>query len=281
MSAAPCDGANGLSDSIGKDPFRVKKEPGLDGAGYVRVEGVTKTFAEVNRAFAALDDVSFSVGKGEFLCLIGPTGCGKSTLLDIIGGFARPDSGRVLVDGQPVIEPGPERGVVFQEHGLFPWMSVLDNVTYGPRIRGLRRALVEKRAFELLDQVGLREAATKFPVELSGGMRQRVAIARVLINEPKVLLMDEPFGALDALTRATMQDLLLSLWDAVQLTVIFVTHDIEEATLLGDRVIVMSAGPGRVRSVCTVPFGRPRRYGEIVGTVEHTDLKVSLTELLR
>jgi NitT/TauT family transport system ATP-binding protein len=208
--------------------------------------------------FEALRDVSFEVEPGEFVCLLGPSGCGKSTLLGALAGHVEPSRGMLSVDGAPVTGSGPERGLVFQHHTLFPWLRVVDNVAYGLRMRGVPGAERRERATRLLEQVGLREFARHYPVQLSGGMQQRVEIARVLINEPRVLLMDEPFGALDALTRLRMQELLVGLWSVQRPTVVFVTHDIDEALFLADRILVLGPRPGRLVDVLPVPAARPR-----------------------
>ncbi len=229
---------------------------------YLEVEGLGKAF-EVEGAAptVALDAFSMSMAEGEFVAILGPSGCGKSTLLNIVAGFLRPTAGRVLVDGQEVTAPGSDRGVVFQEHALFPWMRALDNVTFGLRLKGVphRERLAAGRRF--VELVGLSGFERHWPRQLSGGMKQRVAIARALANDPKVLLMDEPFGALDAQTRRAMQDELVKIWASTRKTCLFVTHSIEEALLLADRVITMTARPGRVKAVQGVAQPRPRDDG--------------------
>ena len=206
----------------------------------------------------AVDRVSFTVRRGEFVCLLGPSGCGKSTILNAIAGFEEPYSGAVLVDGREVDGPGPDRGVVFQQPHLFPWKSVRANIAHGPRMAGKSRAQAGVIADRLIDMVGLTRFARALPHTLSGGMQQRVSIARALANEPGILLMDEPFGALDAQTRTIMQESLLRLWAQVSATIVFVTHDIDEAILLADRVLVMSAGPGRILRDLAIDLPRPR-----------------------
>jgi NitT/TauT family transport system ATP-binding protein len=250
--------------------------------GSVSVHGVRKTFPARSRRAAprpALDGFDLEVRPGEFLCLLGPSGCGKSTLLSLLAGFAKPDGGDVLVDGTPVSGPGPERGVLFQTPMLFPWLTTLDNVLYGPRARGERGSDVRRRAVELLETVGLGPSQDVYPDQLSGGMRHRAAFARVLVNRPRLLLMDEPFGALDAITRVAMQRFLLHLWERDRMTVVFVTHDVEEAVLLGDRICVMSGTPGRTRAVFDVNLPRPREL-EIEDTVEFAHLKRRVREAL-
>jgi NitT/TauT family transport system ATP-binding protein len=208
--------------------------------------------------FEVLHDVSIDIAPGEFICLLGPSGCGKSTLLGALAGHLRPARGELLLDGAPVEGPDPQRGLVFQQHTLFPWKTVLDNVAYGLKMKGVARDQREHEAHALLAQVGLAGFGHRYPRQLSGGMQQRVEIARVLINRPRVLLMDEPFGALDALTRSRMQELLLSLWSRMRTTVVFVTHDIDEALFLADRVLVMSPRPGRILEELPIRFERPR-----------------------
>ncbi len=205
----------------------------------------------------ALRGAELRVERGEFICLLGASGCGKSTLLRVVAGFEAPSAGRVSVSGRPVTGPGPDRGMVFQDYGLFPWLTVRENVGFGPRARGLPRAEVARTTDRFVAAVGLERFAGAYPHQLSGGMKQRVAIARVLANDAKLVLMDEPFGALDAMTRERLQDELLGIWDAQGLTVLFVTHAIEEAILLADRVVVMSPGPGHI--VADIRIGLPRR----------------------
>jgi NitT/TauT family transport system ATP-binding protein len=250
--------------------------------GSVSVAGVRKSFPATSRRGAprrALDGFDLEVRPGEFLCLLGPSGCGKSTLLSLLAGFAEPDGGELLVDGERVTGPGPERGVLFQTPMLFPWLTTLDNVLYGPRARGERGPDVRRRAEELLETVGLGESQQAYPHQLSGGMRHRAAFARVLVNRPRLLLMDEPFGALDAITRVAMQRFLLHLWERDRMTVIFVTHDVEEAVLLGDRICVMSGTPGRARAVFDVDLPRPREI-EVADTLEFAHLKRQVREAL-
>jgi len=220
--------------------------------------GVAKAFRTGGREVLALDGIDLSVAPGELVCLLGPSGCGKSTLLNAIAGFAPPTAGTLLANGRPVAGPGPDRGMVFQEYALFPWMTVEANVAFGLELKGEPRAAIAARVEELLRQLALWEFRDRFPKDLSGGMRQRVAIARVLAIDPPMLLMDEPFGALDALTRRNLQDELLRIWSALRKTIVFVTHGIEEAIYLADRVVVMTYRPGRVKRIVPVPLGRPR-----------------------
>ncbi|WP_234085108.1 ABC transporter ATP-binding protein [Azonexus sp. R2A61] len=214
--------------------------------------------------FEAVRQVSTTIAAGEFVSIIGPSGCGKSTLLNAVAGYLQPSGGSLSVDGEPVGGPGPDRGMVFQHNSLLPWRSALDNVAFGLKMRGVARAERLERAREFLELVGLRGFADRYPAQLSGGMQQRVEIARVLINNPRVVLMDEPFGALDAQTRERMQQLLLDIWGRFRPTVLFVTHDIDEALILSDRVLVMTHRPGRIREEIVVDLPRPRPEDIIV-----------------
>jgi sulfonate transport system ATP-binding protein len=222
------------------------------------VRGVTKRFAVGDGEVEALAPVDLSIPQGEFVCLIGASGCGKSTLLRIIAGFEEPSTGEASIDGKAITGPGSDRGMVFQDYALFPWMTVRENISFGPRQRRLPREEIDKTTDEFVRMVGLTRFADRYPSQLSGGMKQRVAIARVLANNANILLMDEPFGALDALTREQLQHELLQIWTRTGVTTIFVTHSVEEAVLLADRVLVMSAGPGRIDSDFRIELARPR-----------------------
>ena len=246
----------------------------------VELRDVGKEFAARERRVIAVERIDLAVGHNEFAAILGPSGCGKSTILNMVAGFEAPTRGQVLVDGEPVRAPGPRRGVVFQEAALFPWYTVLDNVTFGPRTRGMPATTYRPKVESLLDLVGLRGFERHYPAELSGGMKQRVGLARVLVMEPEVLLMDEPFGSLDAQTRSAMQELLLSVWERHQQTVLFVTHDIEEALLLADTVVVMTARPGRIKTRIAVDLPRPRTL-ETTTSVRFNDLKRRLLGLVR
>ena len=224
----------------------------------VVVDGVGKTFGRGGGAGQVLADIRLEIRTGEFLCILGPSGCGKSTLLNIVAGFLPPTSGRVLVDGAPVTGPGAERGVVFQEYVLFPWLTVAQNVEFGPRLKGVPVAERHRLTDRYLALVGLTAHAGKLPAQLSGGMKQRVAIARALANGPSIILMDEPFGALDAQTREVMQDELSRIQRVERQTVLFVTHSIREAVYLADRVVVMTSAPGRVKQVFTITLPESR-----------------------
>jgi ABC-type nitrate/sulfonate/bicarbonate transport system ATPase subunit len=222
------------------------------------VRGVTKRFAVGDDEIEALAPVDLAIPKGEFVCMIGASGCGKSTLLRIIAGFEEPTTGDVSIDGKVIAGPGSDRGMVFQDYALFPWMTVRQNISFGPRQRQLPRAEIDRTTDEFVRMVGLERFADRYPNQLSGGMKQRVAIARVLANDANILLMDEPFGALDALTREQLQNELLQIWKRTGVTTIFVTHSVEEAVLLAGRVLVMSAGPGRIDSDFRIELPRPR-----------------------
>jgi nitrate ABC transporter ATP-binding subunit len=231
----------------------------LDGGPpQLSIRGVTKRFTVGDDEIEALARVDITIAKGQFVCLIGASGCGKSTLLRIVAGFEEPTTGSVLSDGKPITGPGSDRGMVFQDYALFPWMTVRQNIGFGPRQRELPRRQVEAIADEFVRLVGLERFADRYPAQLSGGMKQRVAIARVLANDANILLMDEPFGALDALTREQLQHELLQIWSRTGVTIIFVTHSVEEAVLLADRVLVMSAGPGRIENDIMIDLPRPR-----------------------
>ncbi|WP_407523196.1 ABC transporter ATP-binding protein [Methylobacterium oryzisoli] len=222
------------------------------------IRGVSKTFAVNGARIDALRGANLTVRRGEFICLLGASGCGKSTLLRIVAGFESASEGETLMWGKPIAGPDPSRGMVFQDYGLFPWLTVRDNIGFGPKSRGRPAAEVRETAARYIDVVGLQRFADAYPHQLSGGMKQRVAIARVLANDAEVVLMDEPFGALDAMTRERLQDELLDLWRRTGLTVLFVTHAIEEAVFLADRVVVMSPSPGRIEAVHDITLPRRR-----------------------
>lgn len=228
--------------------------PGVQ-TGLVEIDRVTIEFGKGRQAHKAVEETSIRIEPGEFVCILGPSGCGKSTLLNTVAGYVKPTSGEVRVDGDLVTRPGPDRGMVFQQYSLFPWKTVKENIAFGPKIAGLA---AEPVANTFLDMVGLTRFADRYPAELSGGMQQRVGIARALANYPRVLLMDEPFGALDAQTRLMMQENLLKIWNEFGITVLFITHDVDEAIFLADRVLVMSAGPGRIIADLPVKLPRPR-----------------------
>jgi NitT/TauT family transport system ATP-binding protein len=222
-----------------------------------------KSFSEApgaSAALVALDDITFGIQSQEIVCVLGPSGCGKSTVLNIVAGFDRPSTGAIYLDGRPIAGPGPDRVVVFQSPALFPWLTVAENVVFALRFRPGDRADQHRRVDEYVRAVGLQGFEGHYPYQLSGGMRQRVALARALIGAPAILLLDEPFGALDAQTRLAMQELLLSIWERYRPTILFITHDVEEAIFLADRILVMTPRPGRIRAEFDVPIGRPRGY---------------------
>ena len=233
-----------------------------------------------SEAFEAVQALDFSVEPGEFVCILGPSGCGKSTLLGALAGHLQPSAGTLRVDNVLVDGPSPERGMVFQHHTLLPWRSVLDNVAFGLKMQGLGKLERRRQAAEFLRLVGLQDFAERWPDQLSGGMQQRAEIARVLINRPRLLLMDEPFGALDAQTRSKMQELLLDIWTRIRTTVVFVTHDIDEALFLADRILVMSPRPGRFIEDLRLDFARPRR-ASLLTSPGFIQLKRHCLELLR
>ncbi|MGX9221249.1 ABC transporter ATP-binding protein [Massilia varians] len=225
---------------------------------HIRVAGVHKMFETGGRTVTALQDIDLDIPRGQFTCLLGPSGCGKSTLLNAVAGFSLPSSGTITVDGNPVTAPGPDRGMVFQEYALFPWMTVEDNIAFGLHIKGLGKAEIRARVGDLLGMLSLSDFRQRFPKDLSGGMRQRVAIARVLALDSPIMLMDEPFGALDALTRRNLQDELLRIWSELKKTILFVTHSIEEAVYLADRIVVMTYRPGTIKRDLLVEIPRMR-----------------------
>ncbi|MCG5484105.1 MAG: ABC transporter ATP-binding protein [Sinorhizobium meliloti] len=224
----------------------------------ISFQNVTRRFGEGESSVLALDRLSLDIGEGEFVTVVGPSGCGKSTAMNIAAGLTEVSDGRVLVDGKPVDGPGPERGVIFQQYALFPWLTVRQNVEFGLRIKNMPAAERRRIADHFIDLVGLKDFADALPKTLSGGMKQRCAIARAYAVNPTVLLMDEPFGALDALTRVNMQDQLLDTWSRERRTVIFITHDVDEAVYLANRVIVMAARPGRLHEIIPVDLPYPR-----------------------
>jgi NitT/TauT family transport system ATP-binding protein len=248
--------------------------------GRITMADVVVAFGNGAARRVAVQHVSLEVAPGEFVCLLGPSGCGKSTLLNVVAGFIAPDSGRVGVDDVAITKPGADRGVVFQQPTLFPWKTVLENIAYGPIVAGRGRAEADRIARHFMAMVGLTAFADYYPQALSGGMQQRVGIARALANSPNVLLMDEPFGSLDAQTRTMMQEVLLGIWEELHTTVLFVTHDIEEAIFLADRVVIMSAGPGRIIDQLQVPLARPR-HADVVYAPDFVKLKRHCGGLIR
>lgn len=231
--------------------------------------------------FSALQDVNLTVNKGEFLTIVGPSGCGKSTLLDLIAGLALPTSGELFIDDKKITKPALDRGIVMQGYALFPWRTVRHNVEFGLEVKGVPKKDRQEISDRFLKLVNLSGFADRYPYELSGGMKQRVAIARALAYDPEVLLMDEPFAAVDAQTRETLQDELLRIWEETRKTVIFVTHSIDEAVALADRVAVMSANPGKVKEIVKVGLPRPRRVGDVLSTTDFSLVRYRVWELLQ
>jgi NitT/TauT family transport system ATP-binding protein len=249
----------------------------MDGAlAQIRIDGVGVAFGAKGAGVTALKNITLDIAAGEFVCLLGPSGCGKSTLLNAVAGFMAPTSGTITVQGAPVAGPGPDRGMVFQEYALFPWMTVEKNIAFGLEIKGLPSGEIASKVDDLLGLLRLTEFRKRFPKDLSGGMRQRVAIARVLALDPPIMLMDEPFGALDSLTRRTLQDELLRIWQSLRKTVIFVTHSIDEAIYLGTRVVALTYRPGAVKRDLQVSLPRPRDPSERA----FNELKRELTALV-
>lgn len=236
--------------------------------GGIKVNKVSRIFTKDNdTSTLALDNVSLEINGGEFVCFIGPSGCGKTTLLRIISGLDRSDEGEVYLDDRIIQAPDSDRGMVFQEYSLFPWKTVTENIIFGPQMRGIKRKDALKDVEKYLKLVGLQQFRDSYPYELSGGMKQRVAIARALANEPSVLLMDEPFGALDAQTRNILQQELLDIWQQKIITILFVTHSVDEAVFLGDKIVLMSARPGKIKEIITVSLPRPRERTSLEANV--------------
>jgi len=248
--------------------------------GNIIIDDVSVIFERDGVKNIAIDSTSIKIMPGEFVCILGPSGCGKSTLLNAVAGFISPTQGSVSVDGNIVEKPGPDRGMVFQQYSLFPWKTIRENVAFGPLRTGSGRAAAEGTANTFLSMVGLYDYADRYPAELSGGMKQRVGIARALANYPSVLLMDEPFGALDAQTRVMMQENLLQIWSKFRITVMFITHDIDEAIFLADRVLVMSASPGRIIADIDIELPRPRTL-EMTTKDEFIDSKKQCIEIIK
>ena len=253
---------------------RIKQRPVL-----LEVEALDKIFEDREEEIVALDDISFSVHRREFICVIGPSGCGKSTLIRIIAGLEAQTSGNILLDSQPIEKPGSDRGMVFQSYTLFPWLTIKKNVMFGLMISKTNRRKAATEAMDWLELVGLSEFADLYPHQLSGGMKQRVAIARALANQPRILLMDEPFGALDAQTRAQMQSYLLQIWRSIDITIVFITHDLEEAIHVADRILVLGANPSHLQEIVEVPVPRPRTPDQFLSP-EFLSTKKHLEDLI-
>jgi NitT/TauT family transport system ATP-binding protein len=260
-----------------------KLTPGHQGfcnEGQISIRSATISFATPHRVVEAVKDISVDIRAGEFATLLGPSGCGKSSLLGAVAGFVSLSNGQIFVDEKVVRKPDGSRGIVFQDHNLFPWKTVQGNVEFGPKMRGVRKEERSRSVQQMLERVQLRGFEGSYPDQLSGGMQQRVNLARVLVNRPSVLLLDEPFGALDAQTRLQMQEMLLELWSEFHMTIVFVTHDIDEAILLSDRVIVLSRRPGQIRADLEVPLPRPRTADQLT-SIEFNRLKKHCLQLLR
>ncbi|MBU6223506.1 MAG: ABC transporter ATP-binding protein [Burkholderiales bacterium] len=256
----------------------MKIEPAL-----IEARGLSKTYPgrrESDPSTLALEDFDITVSAHEVACVVGPSGCGKTTLLNIIAGFETPSSGSLKVRGQTITGPHPDRSVVFQQPALFPWLTVWDNITLGPRLRGVNLQTLEESTKKVLLSVGLAGFEHHFPYQLSGGMRQRVQLARVLVASPDVILMDEPFGALDAQTRVVMHEVVLKVWSEYRPTIFFITHDVEEALILSDCIYVMTRRPGRIKERIDVPFNRPRSYA-LIGDPEFASLRARIVGILR
>jgi NitT/TauT family transport system ATP-binding protein len=248
----------------------------MSDSSHIVIRDVNQIFRSGDQEIHALRAIDLAVSRGEFVCLLGPSGCGKSTLLNAVAGFSPPSSGVIIVDGAAITEPGPDRGMVFQEYALFPWMTVEQNIAFGLQIKGAAKGVIRAKVDELLALLNLQEFRGRYPKDLSGGMRQRVAIARVLAIDSPIMLMDEPFGALDALTRRNLQDELLRLWTELRKTILFVTHSIEEALYLADRTVVMTYRPGTIKRDLRIDLPRPRD----VASPDFNALKKELSHLL-
>ena len=249
----------------------------------VALRNVSKSFVDRKRGreTIALSDVTMEIAKSDFVCILGPSGCGKSTILNLVAGFEQPSSGAVLIDNRPITAPDRSRGMVFQQPLLFPWLNIIDNITFGPRMAGAPAKQYAAQAERYVQLMGLTGFEKHYPYELSGGMQQRVALARAWISEPELFLMDEPFGALDAQTRLMMQELLLRVWERSRTTVMFVTHDIDEALFLADRIFIMTARPGRIKEHLVVDFERPRNYETIIFDERYIKLKQRVLQVIR
>ncbi|MEM8809692.1 MAG: ABC transporter ATP-binding protein [Cyanobacteria bacterium P01_G01_bin.38] len=261
-------------------PRSISDRPPSGPPGHISIQNLSVVFGSGKQSFLAVENFSLEIAPGEFVCLIGPSGCGKSTVLNSIAGFILPTQGSVWVGSRLIEQPGGDRGMVFQQPSLFPWKTVLRNIAHGPLMAGKSKAEAHQIARDFLQMVGLAKFAKHYPMMLSGGMQQRVAIARALANSPQVLLMDEPFGALDAQTRFMMQENLLKLWESLKTTVVFVTHDLDEAIFLADRVVVMSANPGRILKDLSISLPRPRPI-ELLLDPQFSTLKKDCFDLIR
>jgi NitT/TauT family transport system ATP-binding protein len=269
--------AQAMGDKTSAEDARTKR---VWNEGQISIRSATISFTTPHRVVEAVKDISVDLGAGEFATLLGPSGCGKSSLLGAMAGFVPLSNGQILVDEKVVRKPDGTRGIVFQDHNLFPWKTVRGNVEFGPKMRRVRKEERSRLANQMLERVQLKGFEGSYPDQLSGGMQQRVNLARVLVNRPSVLLLDEPFGALDAQTRLQMQEMLLELWSEFHMTIVFVTHDIDEAILLSDRVIVLSRRPGQIRADLEVTLPRPRTADQLT-SIEFNRLKKHCLQLLR
>lgn len=263
-----------------KDTAYPRKAKNSGNRGHIKIDNVTICFGSGANLNQAVAPTSLDIQPGQFVCILGPSGCGKSTLLNSVAGYTKPTTGKVLVDGNIVEEPGPDRGMVFQQYSLFPWKSVRENIAFGPKLAGRSAQECDSIANTFLAMIGLKNIASKLPGELSGGMQQRVGIARALANYPSVLLMDEPFGALDAQTRLIMQESLLNIWSEFGITVLFVTHDVDEAIFLADRILIMSTSPGTIIADLKVNLNRPRS-ADLATSAEFILLKKQCLSFIR
>jgi len=262
------------------EPKRSESVISVTATPKLEIKEVGKIFKTKKGETTALEKTSFSIEEGEFVTILGPSGCGKSTVLRIVAGLEEATSGQVLLDGQEIHGPGPDRGMVFQTYTLFPWLSVKDNITFGLKLKGVSQKERDDISRHYLQLIGLEGFENHFPIQLSGGMKQRVAIARALANDPKILLMDEPFGALDAQTRNIMQEVLLKAWEESKKTILFITHDVDESIFLADSVYVMTARPGRLKKKIPIALERPRDFS-VKATVQFSEYKEELLSLIR
>lgn len=258
----------------------VQRDVSTSVKGLVEVENLSVSFKRKGHSISVLESINFTINPGEFVCLLGPSGCGKSTILNVIAGFIKPNRGYVTVDRKSVDKPGADRGFVFQQYSLLPWKTTFQNIEFGLKIQGVAKAEREELVSYYLNRVGLYKHRHSYPHQLSGGMQQRASIVRALVNSPSVLLMDEPFAALDAQTRHMMQELLLTIWSELKPTVVFVTHDIEEAVFLSDRIFVMGVNPGRIKETLEVSLKRPRHTDDILSP-EFIQLSRQVFEVIR
>ncbi|VAX15380.1 ABC transporter, ATP-binding protein (cluster 10, nitrate/sulfonate/bicarbonate) [hydrothermal vent metagenome] len=249
------------------------------GKGHVVLNNVSKCFFEDEQKILCLDQLSIEIPPGQLTVLMGPSGCGKTSMINLIAGYETPDTGSITIDGEQITGPGHDRLVVFQETALFPWMTVFNNVAFGPKAKGLPEGDIKEKTESILETVGLQDFQDKYPTQLSGGMQRRAELARALVNEPSIMILDEPFRGLDAMTRELMQEFYLKLFDETKITTLFVTHELEEAIFMADTVIILTYKPGRVRKVVKVPLERPRHFS-VAATKEYMDIFNDTIEIL-